>query len=54
MQARHGGLLALKYLLAARPDAAAELLPDALPSAMVGLQVWRLIWPQRTARLQAA
>ena len=41
-QARHGGLLALKYLLAARPDAAAELLPDSLPSAMVGLQVCRL------------
>ena len=42
MQARHGGLLALKYLLAARPDAAAELLPDALPSAMAGLQVCNL------------
>ena len=39
IQARHGGLLALKYLLAARPDAAADLLPDALPSAMLGLQV---------------
>ena len=38
-EARHGGLLALKYLLAARPDAASQLLPDALPAAMIGLQV---------------
>ena len=38
-EVRHGGLLALKYLLAARPDAAAELLPDAVPAAMVGLKV---------------
>ncbi len=38
-EVRHGGLLALKYLLAARPDAAQELLPDAVPAAMVGLKV---------------
>ena len=38
-EARHGGLLALKYLLAARSDSAAQLLPDALPAAITGLQV---------------
>ena len=38
-EARHGGLLALKYLLAARSDAAPQLLPDALPAALIGLQV---------------
>jgi len=36
---RHGGLLALKYLLAARTDASQELMPRALPAAILGLQV---------------
>ena len=35
---RHGGLLGVKYLLAARPDAAPQLLPTALPAALRGLQ----------------
>ncbi len=38
-EARHGGLLGIKYLLAARADAAGELLPTALPAALRGLQV---------------
>lgn len=38
-EVRHGGLLGLKYLLAARQDAAEQLLPLALPGAVVGLQV---------------
>lgn len=38
-EVRHGALLALKYLLAARTDAAGTLLPAALPSAIRGLQV---------------
>lgn len=37
-EARNGGLLGVKYLLAARPDAAAQLLPTALPAALRGLQ----------------
>ena len=36
---RHGGLLGLKYLLAARPDAAQHLLAQALPAAILGLNV---------------
>ena len=36
---RHGGLLGLKYLLAARQELAPELLPTALPAALSGLQV---------------
>ena len=39
-EARLGGLLGLKYLLAARSDAAAALLPRVLPAAQLGLQVW--------------
>jgi len=38
-EARHGGLLGAKYLLAARADAARQLLPLALPAALRGLQV---------------
>ena len=38
-EARLGGLLGLKYLLAARPDCAQALLPRALPTALLGLQV---------------
>lgn len=36
---RHGGLLGLKYLLAARKDASQELMSQALPAAILGLQV---------------
>ena len=36
---RHGGLLGLKYLLAARQELAPELLPTALRAALSGLQV---------------
>ena len=36
---RHGGLLGLKYLLAARPDAPQHLLAQALPPAILGLHV---------------
>lgn len=36
---RHGGLLGLKYLLAARTDASQDLMPQALPAATLGLQV---------------
>ncbi len=36
---RHGGLLGLKYLLAARTDASQELMSQALPAAILGLQV---------------
>lgn len=35
----HGGLLGLKYLLAARTDASQELMSQALPAAILGLQV---------------
>jgi hypothetical protein len=38
-EVRLGGLLGLKYLLASRADAAADLLPEALPAALAGLQV---------------
>ena len=38
-EARLGGLLGLKYLLAARTDCAQALLPRALPTALLGLQV---------------
>jgi len=45
-EARHSGLLALKYVVAARADAAAALLPHALAIAQTGLQVLqgRLSW----------
>lgn len=36
---RHGGLLGLKYLLAARTGDSQILLPQALPAAILGLQV---------------
>ena len=36
---RHGGLLGLKYLLAARTSDSQTLLPQALPAAVLGLQV---------------
>lgn len=36
-EARHGALLALKYLLAVRDDLLDELLPRAFPAAMCGL-----------------
>ena len=36
---RHGGLLGLKYLLAARPHDSQALMPQALPAAVLGLQV---------------
>ena len=36
---RHGGLLGLKYLLAARPHDSQTLMPQALPAAILGLQV---------------
>lgn len=36
---RHGGLLGLKYLLAARPQDSQALMPQALPAAVLGLQV---------------
>ncbi|XP_033211353.1 TATA-binding protein-associated factor 172 isoform X2 [Belonocnema kinseyi] len=36
-EARHGALLALKYLLAVRDDLLDELLPKAFPAAMKGL-----------------
>lgn len=36
---RHGGLLGLKYLLAARTDDSHILMPGALPAATLGLQV---------------
>lgn len=36
---RHGGLLGLKYLLAARPPDSHTLMADALPAAILGLQV---------------
>ncbi|MEW5318821.1 MAG: hypothetical protein WDW38_010008 [Sanguina aurantia] len=35
---RHGGYTGLKYLVAARQDLAAELLPACLPSLLTGLQ----------------
>lgn len=38
-EVRHSGLLALKYVVAARPDAAAQLLPLAVSIATSGLQV---------------
>ncbi|GMH43351.1 hypothetical protein BSKO_11273 [Bryopsis sp. KO-2023] len=37
-EVRHGGLLGLKYLLAARKDISAETLPLALPAIMRGLE----------------
>ena len=37
-EVRLGGLLGLKYLLAARLDAAALLLPEALPVILAGLK----------------
>lgn len=37
-EVRHGGLLGLKYLLAARIDISEEMLPMALPSIMHGLK----------------
>ncbi|KAA6421342.1 MAG: hypothetical protein FRX49_08620 [Trebouxia sp. A1-2] len=39
---RHGGLLGLKYLLAARKDASQELMSQALPAAILGLQ--HILW----------
>lgn len=36
---RHGGLLGLKYLLAARPNDSPTLKAEALPAAILGLQV---------------
>lgn len=36
---RHGGLLGLKYLLAARPHDSQALMPQALPAGVLGLQV---------------
>ncbi len=39
---RHGGLLGLKYLLAARADLGPQLLPEALPAALLGLKVSQL------------
>ncbi len=36
---RHGGLLGLKYLLAARTDASQSLMPQALLAAVLGLKV---------------
>ena len=41
-EARHGGLLGVKYLLAARPDAAGQLLPTALLAALRGLKASRV------------
>lgn len=38
-EVRHSGLLALKYVVAARPDAAGLLLKPALDIAQTGLQV---------------
>ena len=38
-EVRHSGLLALKYVVAARPDTAAELLPLAVDIATAGLKV---------------
>lgn len=37
-EVRHGGYLGLKYLLAARPDAAPALLPAALHCLQAGLR----------------
>lgn len=44
---RHGGLLGLKYLLAARPDAPQHLLSQAVPAAILGLHVSSSLecWP---------
>lgn len=36
---RHGGLLGLKYLLAACPHDSQALMAQALPAALLGLQV---------------
>ena len=36
---RHGGLLGLKYLLAACPHDSQALMPQALPAAVLGLRV---------------
>jgi TATA-binding protein-associated factor len=38
-EGRHAGLLGIKYVLAARPDAAPLLLPSALSAGLAGLQV---------------
>ena len=38
-EVRHSGLLALKYVIAARPDTAAQLLPLAVDTATTGLKV---------------
>jgi hypothetical protein len=38
-EVRLGGLLGIKYLLAARPDGYESLLPGAVPAVLVGLQV---------------
>ena len=38
-EVRHSGLLALKYVIAARPDSAAQLLPLAVDIATAGLKV---------------
>jgi HEAT repeat protein len=35
---RHGGFTGIKYLLASRPDAAQQLLPEAMPLLLQGLQ----------------
>lgn len=45
-EVRHGGLLGLKYLLAARADAAEHLVAQAVPAAILGLKVnVPLLWP---------
>jgi len=53
---RHGGLLGLKYLLAARTDASQELMPRALPAAILGLQVtlWPWLMPAASATQQSS
>jgi TATA-binding protein-associated factor len=38
-EVRHSGLLALKYVIAAQPDSAAQLLPLAVNIATAGLKV---------------
>lgn len=38
-EVRHSGLLALKYVVAARPDVATQMLQPALAIAQPGLQV---------------
>lgn len=45
-EVRHGGLLGLKYLLAARADAAEHLIAQAVPAAVLGLQVHSCLLPQ--------